>query len=200
MITRSMNLPWISKPFANTTTQKILLTLMFSILTGILAQIRIPLPFSPVPITGQTLAVILACPFLGAGYASLSQLLYVLIGLMGFPWFADATGGLQIASGATFGYLIGFIVAPLVMGQLQNLFSIQNKPGLLLNFFFGHLVIFIFGLSYLGLYLKNSSLPDLSFSQLLTMGLIPFLPGLIIKTGLAFVFTQSLIHRSNVSQ
>jgi biotin transport system substrate-specific component len=84
-----------------TFSQKLSLSLGFAMATGLLAQVRIPLFFTPVPITGQTFAVLMAGIILGSRFGTLSQMLYVGIGLAGMPWFSGGTGG--IASGRSYG-------------------------------------------------------------------------------------------------
>ena len=86
-------------------------------LVGLLAQISIHLSFTPVPITGQTLGVLLAGSALGWRRAGLSMALYVLAGLAGVPWFASHASGY---AGATFGYLLGFIAAGMLLGWLAS--------------------------------------------------------------------------------
>jgi biotin transport system substrate-specific component len=86
----------------------VLLTVLFAVLTGVCAQLRVYLPFTPVPVTGQVFGVLLSGALLG-GLGSVSQLLYVLLGLAGIPWFV--LGPL----GPTGGYIVGFVLAPLVI-------------------------------------------------------------------------------------
>lgn len=105
--------------------QKVMMALGFACLTGMLAQMRVHLPFTPVPVTGQVFAVLLAGVALGHYWGGASQLLYVLIGLAGVPWFAPRTGaglftsgGMRVLYGPTFGYLVGFIIAAFIIGWL----------------------------------------------------------------------------------
>ena len=94
----------------------------FALLTAAAAQISIPLGFTPVPLTGQTFAVLLAGGVLGANRGAASQLLYVILGAIGLPFYADGASGIT-ADGAliaTFGYLIGFVVAAWVVGLMAE--------------------------------------------------------------------------------
>ena len=100
--------------------KKLAMALGMAVLTGLLAQARIQLPWSPVPITGQTFAVLLAGVLLGRRWGGISLAAYVGIGAAGVPWFAPqagmpifSAGGIGILTGATGGYLIGFILAAL---------------------------------------------------------------------------------------
>ena len=96
------------------------LVIGFALLTALAAQIVIPLPFTPVPITGQTFVVLLAGAGLGATAGAASQGLYVLLGAVGLPFYAGGASGWTVARGATGGYLIGFIVAAWIVGALAG--------------------------------------------------------------------------------
>jgi biotin transport system substrate-specific component len=156
--------------------------LFFAALTGIGAQIKIYLPFTPVPITGQVFFVLLTGVLLGR-YAGLSQGLYVGLGAMGMPWFAPkagmpifSNGGLSILTGATGGYLIGFVVAAGVIGWFVDRFvrvrTVSFQFCLLL---FGVSVIYTLGALQLSFFLGTG------FQDTLLKGVLPFIPGDIIK-------------------
>ena len=141
-----------------------------------LAQIAIPVPGSPVPVTGQTLAVYLIGTTYGArlGFATFST--YLLAGIAGAPVFAPAaTQGLARLTGATGGYLIGMLVATLILGALADRKADQkfktSFPALIL----GSVIVFAFGLIWL-----NVSL-NLTWAQTISAGLTPFIFGEIIK-------------------
>ncbi|MHB1089804.1 MAG: biotin transporter BioY, partial [Ilumatobacteraceae bacterium] len=88
----------------------------FALLTALAAQIEIPLGFTPVPLTGQTFAVLLAGAALGLRRGALSQLVYWASGLVGLPFYSGGKSGWQVGTGATMGYLVGFIVAAGAIG------------------------------------------------------------------------------------
>ena len=88
----------------------VVMVIGFALLTASAAQVRIPLPFTPVPITGQTFAVLLAGAALGSRAGAASQGLYVLLGLV-FPVYAGGASGFDHAVGATGGFLLGFVLA-----------------------------------------------------------------------------------------
>ncbi|MGC9517671.1 MAG: biotin transporter BioY [Methanomicrobiales archaeon] len=165
------------------TINKVVLAMGMALLTGIMAQIVIPLPWTPVPITAQTFAVLLAGVLLGRYWGGLSQVIYVGIGIAGVPWFAGMTGGYGALIGASGGYLIGFILAALFLGYFTDRHirsrSFLSMVGLMSLANFG--LIYIPGLIVLGawMYLVQGTIP--SIWMLLTMGVIPFLIGDVVK-------------------
>jgi len=100
---------------------KVGLTVAAAALTGLAAQIRIPLPFTPVPATGQVFAVLLSGALLGAAWGGASQLLYVGLGAAGVPWFSGWAAGLPF--GPTAGYLLGFVPAAAFVGWASDRFA-----------------------------------------------------------------------------
>lgn len=141
-----------------------------------LAQIAIPVPGSPVPVTGQTLAVYLIGTTYGArlGFATFST--YLLAGIAGAPVFAPAaTQGLARLTGATGGYLIGMLIAVLVLGALADHKADQKFKTSFPSLIFGSVIVFTFGLIWL-----NVSL-NLTWAQTISAGLTPFIFGEVIK-------------------
>ena len=137
------------------------------------AYLIIPLP--PVPITLQTLFLGLAGALLGAQLGALSQLIYLLIGIIGLPVFSGGKAGLGVLFGPTGGYLIGFVAGAWVIGALVNL---KKNPGFLwaaLALSVGTLVIYLFGVAQLSLVAK------LSLTKAITVGVLPFLIGDAVK-------------------
>ncbi len=154
--------------------KKLLLCLGMASITGVSAQIRIPLPFTPVPITGQVLIVLLAGVLLGNLYGGLSMILYLLLGAAGVPWFTGAAGGLPI--GPTAGYIIGFIPAALFIGWTTQRFQRTRQflplVGLMMIAVF---VIYLFGAVYFAYFMKTN------FIQTMSMAVLPFVPGDLFK-------------------
>ena len=141
-----------------------------------LAQIAIPVPGSPVPVTGQTLAVYLIGTTYGArlGFATFAT--YLLVGIAGAPVFAPAaTVGLARLTGATGGYLIGMLVATLILGALADRKADQKFKTSFPALIFGSVIVFTFGLIWL-----NVSL-NLTCAQTISAGLTPFIFGEVIK-------------------
>jgi biotin transport system substrate-specific component len=151
-------------------------------LVGALAQISIKLSFTPVPITGQTLGVMLAGTALGWRRAFSAMGLYVLAGLAGVPWFADHASGYPTA---TFGYLIGFIVAGAVLGWLASRGEDRTLLRAGISMAVGDVIIFIFGVTWLKYALHVSP------STAIAWGLTPYVWGELIKAGIAGVALPS---------
>lgn len=168
----------------------------FALLTALAAQVTIPLPHTPVPVTLQTLAVTLAPLALGAGGGLAAMALYVALGLIGLPFFADASGGWQVVHGATFGYLLGFIVCQPVMawavGGPTGRRS-ASMPRVFLSMAVGHVVIFGLGLAWLWGALTASSGAEVPLSRVLSLGLWPFLPASVLKVALAMLIAGDLM-------
>lgn len=156
--------------------QKVSLSLGMAVITGISAQIRIPLPYTPVPITGQVLAVLLSGVLLGRWYGSLSQLFYVSFGGIGLPWFAGMSGGISVLAGPTGGYLLGFILASGVIGWFtQNYVRMRRfLPLVGIN-------LMAIGLIYFAGSLQLSIELGTGFLKTLQLAVIPFIWGDLIK-------------------
>lgn len=153
----------------------------FAVLIGVFAQFTIPLPFTPVPVSGQTFAVLLGAAALGTRRATLGSLLYLGLGLVGLPWFAGGSGGLHIAVDPTFGYLVGFIAASAMVGALAERGLDRSPWTMALVMVAGNLVIYAFGVSVLALSLHVGA------AKALALGMVPFLPGDAIKLVLAVI-------------
>lgn len=181
--------------FSLRTEQKIALALGMAIITGLLAQVRIPLPWTPVPVTGQTFAVLLSGVLLGGWWGGLSMVFYAALGIAGVPWFTGWQGGLTHLLGPTGGYIIGFILAAMVIGHLTDRYvNARRLPVLLLIMLAGNLVlVYVPGLLQLGLWLNLVKGQSGGLSQLLAMGFLPFAVGDLIKvllvSGLAWGIT-----------
>lgn len=129
-------------------TRDVLLVFAGAMLTVLGAQIAIPVPPSPVPITGQTLAVVIAGAALGARRGAASQLLYVALGLF-LPVYADGGQGLEVIWGASGGYLIGFVLAAALVGKLAEMGADRKVLMAFLAFCGGQLLIFGIGVPWL---------------------------------------------------
>jgi biotin transport system substrate-specific component len=145
-------------------------------LIGVAAQIAIPLPFTPVPITLQTLAVLLAGAALGPLRGLATTALYLVAGGVGVPWFTDAGSGW---GGASFGYVVGFLLASTLVGWLARRRTDRDiLPG------FGAMIVANMSIYLVGVpWLMATA--HLSLGRAVALGLTPFLVGDAIKTAIA---------------
>ena len=141
------------------------------------AQVKLVLPFTPVPVTGQTFAVLLIGALLGARRGAAAAMTYLALGVMGLPVFAAAPPGPAALFSPTAGYLAGFVGAAWVTGSLSEQGWDRRPWTAALAMFIGSLVIFACGLLWLGRYT--------GWSNVLQTGLLPFIPGDLLKIALA---------------
>lgn len=154
------------------------LVLGFSLLIALSAQVVIPLPFTPVPVTGQTFAVLLAGALLGSRLGALTLIVYLMEGAAGLPFFRGGAGGAGHFAGATAGYLLAFPLAAYVTGLLaergwdRKFFSAAAAMAL------GSFVILFCGWAWLALFFRAPS-------EAFALGVAPFLLGDVVKIALA---------------
>ena len=148
---------------------------LFAALTSLGALYSIPLPFSPVPITLQSLVTLLAGLLLGSRLGMLSQVVYVALGAAGLPIFSKGQAGIGVFLGPSGGYLLGFIAAAYLVGKLTEGREDCSLGRLVLVFLVATVIIYILGLGRL---MMVTGLP---FSQALMAGVIYFIPGDILK-------------------
>lgn len=174
--------------------RKLALAIGIAGLTGLLAQARIPLPWSPVPVTGQTFAVLIAGILLGRWWGGISLAIYAGLGAAGIPWFSGWTGGVGYLAGPTGGYIIGFILAALFLGHFTDTYvrSRGFLSTLALMLFANFVLIYVPGLLLLGLWLKSVGGGAVTFTTLLSMGAIPFIPGDITKAVMAAALARGI--------
>ncbi len=157
---------------------KIILAFAMASITGIAAQVRIPLPWTPVPISAQTFAVLLSGVLLGGWYGALSQVFYIGTGIAGVPWFSGGGSGIAYISGPTGGYIIGFILAALFIGYFIDRFVRARG-------FFAVFVLMLFAnfvLIHLPGLLQLSVVTGVrNIYKLLSMGTLPFIVGDVAK-------------------
>ncbi len=154
-----------------------------SLVVAASAQIRVPLGFSPVPITGQTLAVLLVGALLGSRRGAASMLTYLFEGTLGLPVFAGGASGSPHLLGPTGGYLVGFVAAGYLTGWLAER-DWDRRPGTaIMGMLLGNGVIYLFGLPWLARFVGPS--------QAVSLGLAPFIPGDLLKIILAAILLPS---------
>lgn len=145
-------------------------------LTGIAAQIAVPVPGSPVPVTGQTFAALLVGTALGARRGFLSLAVYALVGMAGMPWFAEAGSGVAAPS---LGYVLGMLLAATVAGALARRGGDRSVLRTAGTMVLGSAIIYAVGVPYL------AAATGMSMSQAVAAGLTPFLIGDALKAALA---------------
>jgi len=161
--------------------KEIILIGLFAAITAILAQIAIPLPITPVPITFQVLAVCLAGAILGSRLGTLSILVYLLLGAAGLPVFAKFTGGISIILGPTGGYLIAFPIAAFIIGKIIEKSKNPNYFNVTLSMLLGLIIIYLFGMTWL------SFVTHMTLKKAFIAGVLSFIPLDIIKIIIAAV-------------
>lgn len=174
--------------------KKLVMALGMACLVGLAAQVRFYLPWSPVPVTGQTFAVLLAGVLLGRWWGGISLGIYAGLGAMGLPWFAGWGGGIGYLAGPTGGYIIGFILAAMFLGYFTDRYirsrSFFSMLGLMLlaNF----VLIYIPGLIQLHFWLGLVKGDPVALSQLLMIGVVPFIAGDVTKAVAAAAIARGI--------
>lgn len=162
--------------------------IIFSVVLGslfiaVFAQISIPLPFSPIPITGQTVAVLLLGGLLGSRCSAMAVLTYLMEGALGLPVFANMKTGAHILMGPTAGYLWGFVIAAFFIGYISEKGFNKSIISSFLYCVLATMIILASGVFYLSIF-------KVGFTQAMRIGFYPFVIGGIIKSLIcASVFT-----------
>jgi len=159
--------------------RNIALIVVGALLIYLTARIAFPVPGSPIPVTGQTFGVLLAGGALGFRRGVSSVALYVLIGLVGLPFFAEGKGGINVILGASGGYLIGFVVAGAIVGRLAELGWDRRILGAVVAMLIGNVVIYLIGVPWL------MAVAHFDLATGIAKGVTPFLIGDAVKLVLA---------------
>jgi biotin transport system substrate-specific component len=175
-IARPLTLADVAVPRADWTVHALLIVAA-SLVTAAAAQLEVRLPWTPVPVTGQSFAVLLSGIVLGARRAFLAQALYLAQGAAGLPFFAGGAAGLAHLIGPSGGYLCAFPFAALATGLLAERAWDRRPVTLFLTMLAGSSVVFALGLAQLSRFVPAD--------QLLQAGLLPFIPGDLLKSALA---------------
>jgi len=163
--------------------REVVLILGGSLLIALAAQLRILLPFSPVPVTGQTFAVLLLGALYGSRRGSATVVTYLTLGAIGFPIFAGGAAGLARLVGPTAGYLAGFVAAAFAVGWLSERGWDRSPWTTAASMIVGNLIIYSIGIIWLGRFVGSEAV--------LNMGVIPFLAGDTLKIALAAILLPS---------
>jgi biotin transport system substrate-specific component len=189
--------------------KKLVLTLGIACLVGLLAQVRVYTPWTPVPITGQTFAVLLAGVVMGRSWGGISVAIYAVLGIAGVPWFAPqagmpafSAGGISHLAGPTGGYIIGMILAALFLGYFADKYvkarRFLSMLGMML--FASLVIIYLPGLIWLGVWLNLVSGTPASVSAVIAMGAVPFILGDILKSILVAVTAKAITPSQDYSR
>jgi biotin transport system substrate-specific component len=157
--------------------RQVILVLGGSLLIALAARIQIPLPFSPVPVTGQTFAVLLLGALYGSKRGLATVLTYLVLGTLGLPFFAGGASGLARLAGPTGGYLVGFVAAAFVVGVLAERGWDRRLWTAAVAMILGNLVIYAAGVAWLARFV--------GWDAVLATGVLPFLAGDALKIALA---------------
>ncbi|HHW51124.1 MAG TPA: biotin transporter BioY [Pseudoclavibacter sp.] len=169
----------VQRVLPRTVTRDVLLVGTGALAVAVMAQVSLPLPFSPVPITGQTLAVMVIAAAYGATLGTATMMLYGVLGLVGLPVFADASGGIHVVTSPTFGYVVGFVVAAYVIGRLSERHWDRRPVTSLAAFGLASAIPFCTGIPWLAFTLTLGGTPT-TLWQAVQLGFIPFIiPGII---------------------
>jgi biotin transport system substrate-specific component len=150
---------------------------MFGALTAAGAYIAIPVP--PIPITTQTLFIFLAAALLGGRLAALSQIIYILLGVMGLPVFTGGKAGFGVLMGPTGGYLVGFVIGAFVSGIMIETRALPRFAWTVFSLAVGLAVIYLVGMVRLAFFL------EISLQKAFVIGVVPVIPGDILKMAVA---------------
>lgn len=172
---------WVNRSLA----KSVVLVSGLVALTAASAQIAIPLPFTPVPLTLQTFAVLVGAAALGAPRAVAAQTLYFLLAAAGAPILAGGASGIDKVLGATGGYLVGFILASYVVGKIARQGHTRRIKSTIYAYAVGSLVIYLLGFTWLSIFTGNSL--QWAFNN----GVVPFLFGDLIKAMAAGILLPS---------
>ena len=165
----------------NARVRDVTLVVAGALLVYLTARVSLPVPGSPVPITGQTFGVLLVGGALGFRRGLVAVGLYLLLGVVGLPFFADGKGGVAMIWGATGGYLVGFAIAGALVGRLAELGWDRRLGGALGAMLLGNVAIYLVGLPWLKV------VTGMSVQDTVANGLTPFLVGDALKLILAAV-------------
>jgi biotin transport system substrate-specific component len=163
---------------------------LFASITAILSQIAIPIPFTTVPLTMQVLAVMLCGMLLGSKLGFISQVIYLLIGAIGIPVFAQMSGGPGALFGPTGGFLVSFPIAAFIIGHFSQ--QHKSKMSVILGIILGLVIIYIIGT------LQFCLITKMSFINGLMACVLPFVLIDLIKVGLAYTIGSSICKRVNI--
>lgn len=170
-----------------TLTNMVVLSLVWAVLMGLLAQVRIPLWFTPVPFTMQVFGILLGGVILGTRFGALAQVMYVGIGILGMPWFQGYNGGWAYFLGPTGGYLLAAPLAAAVTGVIVGSTVLRPAVRSTVAMFAGISVIYLLGMTWLAVVL------DVSIARAFVLGVAPFVLVDALKAVLAMGLARPFV-------
>ncbi len=177
--------------FESTFLNKMALALGFACLTGLVAQLRFYLPYTPVPVTGQVFAVLLSGVLLGKWYGGLSQMFYTVLGVLGVPWFAGGTAGMEVLAGVDGGYIIGFIIASLIIGWFTDMYvKSRSFAGMFSLMLLGIVIVYLFGAVQLAFVLGVNA------QKAIELGVMPFIAVDLYKALIVSAIAAAVVPRA----
>lgn len=169
------------------------ITLSAILLALLIVCSQLVIPIGPIPITLQTLAVLMMGYLLSPKNTLLTTSIYLIMGVSGLPVFAGFSGGFHMLLTPAFGFVLGFIPASYIQAKYLKSFSNLEMKHLLFSGFIASLITYLIGLTYmagiLNLYLDS----QMNFTQILMVGLIPFIPGDLIKLAVASLLAKRIL-------
>jgi biotin transport system substrate-specific component len=174
--------------------EKIFFSLILAAAVAVSAQIRIPLLFTPVPVTMQTVAVFTGAVILGRYWGGIAFLLYIILGMAGLPVFTGFKSGAAALIGPTGGYLAGFAISAFIIGHLTDKYTAARKP---LNLFIimlisNFLIVHAIGMIQLNLWMNITPGNQFGLKELFFIGSFPFITGDIVKIFISAMIASSL--------
>ncbi len=175
--------------------KKIVLAFGMACVTGVLAQLCFYLPFTPVPVTGQVLGTLLSGVICGGIFGSISQIIYLVLGVIGMPWFAGGASGNIFTLAGSGGYVIGFVFAPLITGIYSDRYiSARTFISQLKFMMFSIGIIYLFGAITLSFTIKTG------FWETMVKGVLPFIPFDLVKALIAAGLSSSILPKASYNE
>lgn len=168
------------------------LTRVSLLLALLIVSAQFAVPIGPIPISLQTLIVLIIGLILPTKQAVLTTVLYLIVGLIGLPIFTQAMGGPHSVLLPSFGFILSFIPAVWVISKVRQMKSRDRMSNYLLAAFLGHLIIYTVGLSYMTFILNFYLGSGMSFGRIIAIGMLPFIPGDILKAGISISISRNL--------
>lgn len=177
---------------SNISSKNLVRASMFTAILVVMSYISIPLPFSPVPITGQGIGVMLTGLILDPVSAFLAFFTYLLLGAIGLPVFAGGSAGLSVLVGPTGGYLLGYLIGTTLLSMLKGKLKISISL-YIKTFVFGAGIVYLIGFYWL------SKVTGMDLSKAFMVGVVPYIIGDVVKAIISVPLAVTIYNRLKVS-